>query len=440
MTSLRKLYSVDFGLPFQGFYFDYKVTANRQIPILRELLLRLLKIGDTEVNEIKNFLGLNATETNSLVRMLVEDDEARITEEQKLQLTGKGLSYFKESIDDIPSVTQMSEYQDIVSFDQLTFEVIRSSGDQYVFGADISGLLVISADIEKLSKSIEHAKRSFVNDFYQTFHDLRKDDGSQPEHPHLYKVSNCEPRRKGYIKRSVDIMFDLDSRTVSEVWDSTPKTSWQEPIGRRQSELRQASNIDEVRDFFEHLDYVKGVYACGEPSFNAIKYITEDGREFNRPFKPFIGWISDQVEQITSVIASHEYTKLTFDWYVPEVSIWGKSDELKETVELLLNPENKKNRPSNRQINLHLPSDGSKNQGPVKQLQNRMKEFSKEIKVTKRSSDYRNNHIEVLLVNDFLVVVVAYLYRESEYWPIPVAFFSEDPQVIGSISRDIKHN
>lgn len=440
MTSLIKLYSVDFGLPFQGFYFDYKVTANRQIPILRELLLRLLKIGDAEVNEIKTFLGLNSTETNSLIRMLVEDDEVRITLEQNLQLTGKGLSYFKDSIDDIPSVNQMSEYQDIVAFDQLTFEVIRSSGDQYVFGADISGLLAINADPEKLSRSVEHAKRSFVSNFYQTFHELRKDDLTQPEQPHLYKVSNCEPRRKGYIKRSVDVMLDLESRVVSEIWDTTLKTNWQEPIGRRQNELSRPKNIDEVRDFFEHIDYIKGVYACAEQSFNAHKYLTDDGRDFNRPFKPFIGWISDQVEKITSIIDSHEYSDLNFEWFVPEVSIWGKSDDLKETVEILLNPKNNKKQPLNRQVNMYLPNDGSKGQGTVKQLQNRMKDFLNNVKITKRRAEYRNNHIEVLFVNDFLVVVVTYIYRGSEHWPLPVGFWSEDSEVIRMISEDINQD
>lgn len=435
---LIKLYSVDFGLPFQGFYFDYKVTANQQMPILRELVLRLLKIGDLDVSEIQIFLGLSELETNALARMLVGDDEATITQQQLLQLTGKGLSYFKGAIEDIPSVTQIDEYQDVVQFDLINFEALERGQDQLVYGAEIDSVIPISANPEVLSKSIQYARDNFVRGFHQLFHDLRKDNYAQPKNPHIFKITNCEPRRQGYLRRSVDVMFDLESREVSEQWDSELESSWQDPIGRKQGELGKASNLKSIRDFFERVEYVKGLYACAEKSFNANKYLTDDGREYNRPFRPFIGTISDVIEDITSVIRKSEYESLEFKWFAPNVAIWGKSDSLRSTISSLLNPTEKNTAPQNRSIKIEIPDDGSKHLGRVKQLMNRLSGTNEQLKVTKSLSDDRDDNIEVLFVNRFLVVVVAYLYRESEHWPIPIGFLSEDKCVINALIDEVK--
>lgn len=246
---------ISFTLPAKAFSIDYAISQKRQLPVVKEFLVRLIyALGECDPSTIKSFFGLSDTELMSSISDL---EEERLTEWRDGQITLS--AYAKEKFESengrmVPRFFEIEDVMDTVSFDLHSFRLLYSSiksTNRNSLGVDIA----LPNDAYNFPN--ERARSAFDSNF-MLFREKVKGTDIFSDKAELYKINHVSekydliiPIEVSYLIDSTDTqqMVTRYENAAIEEWDSTMSlfSSMDEAI------VDGSKTFDEERQFLEYL-------------------------------------------------------------------------------------------------------------------------------------------------------------------------------------------
>ncbi|MER0431657.1 hypothetical protein ABR859_08310, partial [Aeromonas caviae] len=91
-----QLSKVCYGLPMKSFFMDYTVSKKRELPVVKEFVIRLIySLSSTSLDTIQDYFGLTSKEMLAIIDDLQEENLVE-WEGGKIKLTYYAMSKFTE--------------------------------------------------------------------------------------------------------------------------------------------------------------------------------------------------------------------------------------------------------------------------------------------------------------------------------------------------------
>jgi hypothetical protein len=200
-----------YSLPCRSFFIDYSVTDRRQLPVVKEFVVRFLfYIGSCPAETLQGFFGFTGPELHDVLADL-ERDNLITWEEGEIALTNYTKGRF-EAVDGkrVPRFFSVVDELDHVSFDLVSFRLItgRSSGKNGPGNVDIR------LDPRQLQHVRERAQEAFDLRFSEFLEKQKKLDRFETSRE-LYKINSVVP--KSDFALPVKVEFSVESTEAREV-------------------------------------------------------------------------------------------------------------------------------------------------------------------------------------------------------------------------------
>ncbi|MFM0544312.1 hypothetical protein PQR29_06265 [Paraburkholderia strydomiana] len=366
--------TVAVGLPAQQFHIRCHVTLERQVPVMTEFAVRLLHVaGRVEVDAFRAYFGLSGHEFNEFLKILRAEDLVDETE-GALTLTQYAMKRFVSMEDGLPRFTRIAERQSNPVFELVTFSPLPRalSGAYWDNTLDID----VGAAVAVSGRTIEKAQEAFQNHF----HDIERFEQSDEEKRayDVYKVDSIAAAKRFNVPLPIHFDVDLDgnveytvegleyldehiSSSITQltanrigkltshadhfadfvkVFDDNVLARYMEPSrdreGASSGELKGTLRLKKT-NAFRFADYVKEVHGIGD----GLRY--DDGS--SRAVLGALYLSKNQNRLVEAFARSLREFKLKGDsstlyptqiyWVLPDSELWGRTDLVRKTIELL---------------------------------------------------------------------------------------------------------
>lgn len=183
--------TVAVAIPAQQFLVRCHVSVERQVPVMTEFAVRLLRLtGPLEVEALAAYFGLSGREVGDFLDLLrveglLEDDDG------KLVLTSYADARFGSSDDGLPRFTRIDERQSRPVFELLTFSPIprAMSGSYWDNTLDLSW----EPAGDGCARTVDQAQEAF----HRHFRDIERFDNEDERKRafDVYKIDDIESHR-----------------------------------------------------------------------------------------------------------------------------------------------------------------------------------------------------------------------------------------------------
>jgi hypothetical protein len=366
--------TVAVGLPAQQFLIRCHVTLERQVPVMTEFAVRLLHVaGRVDVDAFRAYFGLNGRELNEFLKILRSEDLVEETE-AGLALTSYAMKRFVNPEDDLPRFTRIAERQSRPVFELVTFSPLPRalSGTYWDNTLDIDVADASSA----MGRTIDRAEEAFQ--FH--FHNIERFEQSDEEKRayDVYKVDSITAARRFNVPLPIHFDVDLDGNieyTVEglDYLDEQLGSSITQLTANRIGQL--ASHPDHFSDFIKVFDdsvlaqYIeppsdtaaakshglKGTIRLKKPAaFRFADYVRDvhgksDGLRYDggrsRAVLGALYLPKNHARLVDAFELSLREFKARSDsrtrypteiyWVLPDSDLWGRTDLVRKTIELL---------------------------------------------------------------------------------------------------------
>ena len=224
---MKKLINeVSFSLPCRVFTVSYSVTEKRQLPVVKEFVVRLLyEIDQCNPEILANFFGFNSQEIKIVLEDLIYESLIQ-WDEGEVRLS----SYAKENFTEVegnavPRFFEIADMTDRVSFDLFLFKFLRN--DLRKLGRKFLCIDVPLPD-DSYKGVIDKVKSAFHDQFMHYQSEVKDIDIFSDDSVELYKINHVEslfdqlipiPVSYYYDGSSNDIVMEYDLPEIAE-WDS----------------------------------------------------------------------------------------------------------------------------------------------------------------------------------------------------------------------------
>ncbi|MGV7209349.1 hypothetical protein ACLB1G_16000 [Oxalobacteraceae bacterium A2-2] len=205
--------TVAVAIPAQQFLVRCHVSVERQVPVMTEFAVRLLRLtGPLEVEVLAAYFELSGREVGDFLDLLrveglVEDEDG------KLVLTSYAEARFGSTEDGVPRFTRIAERQARPVFELLTFSPIpRALSSNYWDNAlDLSW----DSAAENGARTVDQAQEAF----YRHFHDIERHDreDEQKRAFAVYKIDDITAGRRFNLPLPVHFEVDLDGNVDFDI-------------------------------------------------------------------------------------------------------------------------------------------------------------------------------------------------------------------------------
>jgi hypothetical protein len=441
---------VSFSLPAASFNMDYAVQEKRQLPVVKEFVVRLIHSLDIcEPKVIANFFGFKSNEMIDVLEDLkneglIEWDDGEILLSD----------YTKDKFEnvkgtDVPRFFQITEKNDDVIFDLFLFKILPKN-----FNLKENRL---SIDVPMPNKNnsalIDNIKSAFDEQFaaYQESNNLDTNDESTES---LYKINTVQNNFDVVIP--IDVCYYLDTDTndivskykldVIHEWDDESRLFntiddtivVQEPKNL-ESNLTENYILNILDPFFVNVyDDTKSNYNVSLD--NLVQCFSKEFEEPSMPeFEMIIGNIYSNknlktIEKYIEKIVGKNREKLIPGalWFPSKnYRTWGRTKLFRDNIQLINKIFDKRN----KNANLVICTDTSENDSY---------EFTKtygdaKAKFQNCSTLFNNNQIEVLLIPDVLVITLFHFdIIDLRELTIPIGFVTTNKEKIEEITKNIR--
>ncbi|NOH84239.1 hypothetical protein F0249_10475 [Vibrio sp. 03-59-1] len=220
-----QLSKVCFGLPMKSFFMDYTVSKKRELPVVKEFVIRLIySLTSTSLETIQDYFGLTSKEMLAIVDDLQEENLVK-WEDGKIKLTYYAMSKFTEEDGNLrPTFFEVTDEASAVEFELYSFQMlstdVKRSGSQ-----DFS--ISLSLPDECYRHLLSKAQSAFDKNF-NLFRELVLKEDVFSEVKELYKINQVSDRYDSTLPLEVEYFVDTDfpnalkmeyvSNTIDE-WD-----------------------------------------------------------------------------------------------------------------------------------------------------------------------------------------------------------------------------
>lgn len=206
-----KLNKVCFGLPMKSFFMDYTVSKKRELPVVKEFVIRLIySLSSTSLETIQGYFGLTSKEMLAIIDDLQEENLIE-WESGKVKLTYYAMSKFIEEDGNLrPTFFEVTDESSPVEFELYNFQMlstdVKRSGSQ-----DFS--ISLNLPDECYRNLLSKAQSAFDTNF-NLFRELVLKEDVFSEIKELYKINQVSDRYDSTLPLEVEYFVDTDSSNV----------------------------------------------------------------------------------------------------------------------------------------------------------------------------------------------------------------------------------
>lgn len=206
-----QLNKVCFGLPMKSFFIDYTVSKKRELPVVKEFVIRLIySLSSTTIDTIQNYFGLTNKEILAIIDDLQEENLIEWTE-GKLKLTYYAMSKFTEEDGNLrPTFFEVTDEASPVEFELFNFRIlssdVRRSGSQ-----DFS--ISLNLPDECYHNLLNKAQSAFDTNF-NLFRELVLKEDVFSDIKELYKINQVSDRYDSTLPLEVEYFINSDSPDI----------------------------------------------------------------------------------------------------------------------------------------------------------------------------------------------------------------------------------
>ena len=451
---MKKLINeVTFSLPCRGFTISYSVTEKRQLPVVKEFVVRLIyEVESSYPDAIANYFGFNSHEIKEVLEDLL--DEGLIQwHEDKVILSPYAQENFTEvNGNSVPRFFEITDKQDEVTFDLFFFKFlgdgIRKIPDKF-----------ISIDIPLPSESFENVIKKVKSGFHAQFmhyqEQVKEIDILSEDSLELYKINHIESSRDQLIPIPVSYYFNDTTQSISVEYDLPAITEWDKDrlLFNTIDNAIEMTSFDELTHINDCISYVGSIQ---DPFFIKVINDNEEYSNFKVPFSALLKhylnnnslklgqqmimgnlYTKDNREILNKMIKraskkSKNYSKGALLFANLDEKTWGKSRSLLNLVEIVSQTSNS----SDYEFVINTPCD-NKNKDEVFSIQSKY-EISG-AKLHSCGNIFNSTQIELLIIPGVLVAsLFHYKIQDNRELSLPIGFVSTDADTIERITKETK--
>lgn len=256
-----QLNKVCFGLPVKSFFMDYTVSKKRELPVVKEFVIRLIhSLSSTTFDIVQSYFGLTNKEILAIINDLQEEGLIE-WEEGKLKLSYYAMSKFTEEDGNLrPTFFEVTDETSPVEFELYSFRML-SGGIRCYGSQDFS--IPLNLPDECYHNSSNKAQNAFNRDF-NLFRELVLKEDIFSEIKELYKINQVTERYDSTLPLEIEYFIDTDFPTILKMeYVSKTIDEW-----------------DEDKSFFSIMDSTIEVGAIKDQHNSFIHYINASNDPF----------------------------------------------------------------------------------------------------------------------------------------------------------------
>lgn len=219
-----QLNRISFGLPTKAFFIDYTVSQKRQLPVVKEFIIRVLhSIGSSPVSLIQGYFGFTPIETQAVLDDLIEESLIKWSDDE-IELTTHALENFKEVEGNmLPRFFEVVDKADTVFFELSDFRMLPKTIQRSGFNSTSISLSLPDSCFEKLN---DKARSAFDSNF-EHFREVIKGEDIYSEREELYKINHVSGKYDIGIPIPVEYYIDTDAPWVLQTaYESDALDEW----------------------------------------------------------------------------------------------------------------------------------------------------------------------------------------------------------------------
>lgn len=250
-----QLNKVCFGLPAKSFFIDYTVSQKRQLPVVKEFIVRLMhSLSSVSVDSLQNYFGFSESEMLAVIDDLLEESLIEWNED-KIELSDYASSHFSE-VDGqmLPRFFEVADKVDTVHFEMHGFKMLPN-GVKKGGASDLCISLKLASDCYK--KLPEKAQSAFDTNFQQ-FREVVKEEDIFSERQELYKINQVAHKYDSIIPLDVEYYIDSSSPTeLKTEYESSAVDEWDNTksfFTIMDNAIPNHSASNEAKRFLEYID------------------------------------------------------------------------------------------------------------------------------------------------------------------------------------------
>lgn len=250
-----QLNKVCFGLPMKSFFMDYTVSKKRELPVVKEFVIRLIySLSSTSLENIQGYFGLTSKEMLAIIDDLQEENLIE-WESGKVKLTYYAMSKFTEEDGNLrPTFFEVTDEASPVEFELYNFQMlstdVKRSGSQ-----DFS--ISLNLPDECYRNLLSKAQSAFDTNF-NLFRELVLKEDVFSEIKELYKINQVSDRYDSTLPLEVEYFVDTDSSNVLKMeYVSNTIDEWDEDkamFSLMDSTIEVEAIKDQHESFNEYLE------------------------------------------------------------------------------------------------------------------------------------------------------------------------------------------
>lgn len=441
-----QLNRVSFGLPIKAFFIDYTVSQKRQLPVVKEFIVRVLHaLGSSPVSVIQTYFGFTTSEMQAVLDDLVEESLIKWNDDE-IELTTHALENFEEVEGNmLPRFFEVVDKTDTVFFELSEFRMLPKTVQR-------SGLNSMSISLtlpDDCFQKLDDKARSAFDSNFEHFRAAVKGEDIFSEREELYKINHVNVKYDLAIPIPVEYFIDTNSPNVLHTayedpaldeWDTTKSL-----FNYMDSAISNPNSGNIAKDFHKYLN------ATDDPIL--IKYWDDSSEKLNIELllkHHELGAVhhSKNTQLIVgnlytdfNSIAIHKHLKEVFAqkpkssgliWLTnADSGTWGRTHRLVTFVDSITSLFDKRKKTSEAIMVIPcLSKSESYNQRNLfKQLDTKLLDCEKR---------FGGDGCEVMLIPNIMVACLYhYPISDERNISLPVGYISFAPELIESITQNI---
>jgi len=440
---------VTYSLPCREFMIDYSVSQKRQLPVVKEFIVRFLFIMNTcDPAEIGNYFGLSDSELKAVLLDLQEEKLIKWVEEEEgvVSLTGYALERF-ENVDGkaMPRFFEVDDQFDSVKFDLHSFRVIpkRFSGEYKPNNIEIKP----AADA--FSNTTSKIESAFNQQFYSFLEKVKGVDiFNDPKE--LYKINEIQIKREFLMPVKVSYFLDtedsshpfMDLEEDVQEWDEDNMVLSAINKSLNEGSTPATSQVNQLKAYLQStLDPVLSNFFSddGLDINSLLSSYEHQNRVYSQNGRMLVGnlYTDDNAKLFTELLKqagfdkAHKIRSKGAAWLVDANSkMWGRCPELEKFAYNLLEQFDDRRKPS---ITLCMNVDSTQ-----EAIALRDRYQSPSVKLQGVTESFCNSETEVFIIPG---VLVACLFHKADSnfgsLSLPFGYVTTDESQVDALQEKI---
>lgn len=439
---------VSFSLPVKSFLIDYSVSQRRELPVVKEFVIRFLYSTEgCSQSQIADFFGFNDSEIHAVISNL--DEEGLIAwNGDNIILSEYTVSKFENISGSLqPRFFEVQDVIESVNFDLVLYKVLYR--DFMTFERSNLSLDIPLKNYNNVIDCVESAFAEQFSLFQEKNHDV-----DLYENPiELYKINSVTSQYDHIIPINIDFYVDSkNSDNVSMRYSSKVVDDWDsdknlfDSIDQAISGNEKVNNID-FEQYLERLDdpFLPSLVDNGSIYIDDIlqHYETEGNRWQSQKNHMIVGNLyTDNTLDIIDNFLKNEmseddnsYKKKLLPgalWFTtPNNKSWGKYNRFSDLVKVINNIFDGRNK--NAKLTLCTPCNSHDEAYSI----GRMYEQTG-IRLQGCNSVFDSQNIEILVIPEILVIsLYHFVTNDLRNLTVPVGYITTDKDKVKKVTQKL---